>query len=71
MQRLRNLKKNPLEIEHTFLNSKNYVEFGRFFAFEWLENLYLDTLVINEITCFLKKVLILLGSLLFFRAKNP
>lgn len=47
MQRLRNLKKNPLEIEHTFLNSKNYVNLGGFFTFEWLENLYLDTLVIT------------------------
>lgn len=47
MQRLRNLKKNPLEIEHTFLNSKNYVEFGRFFVIKWHENLYLDTLVIT------------------------
>jgi hypothetical protein len=43
---------------------------GGFFAFEWLENLYLDTLVINEITCFLKKVLILLVLWLFFMAEK-
>lgn len=43
---------------------------GGFFAFEWLENLYLDTLVINEITLFFKKVLILLVLWLFFRLKK-
>lgn len=43
---------------------------GGFFAFEWLENLYLDTLVITEINSFLKKVLILLGFWLFFILKK-
>jgi hypothetical protein len=37
---------------------------------KWLENLYLDTLVIIEMNSFLKKVLILLGFWLFFMLKK-
>lgn len=48
MQRLRNLKKNPLEIEHTFLKQLKLCRiWAVFFMIKWLESLYLDTLVIT------------------------
>ena len=72
MQRLRNLKKNPLEIEHTFLNSKNYVEFGRFFCV-WMARKSLSWYFSNKWNnMFLKKSIDFIGFVaVFYSLKSP
>lgn len=70
LKKLRFLKNFLLFGWHNFFRQENHVKIGANKPKKWLENLYLDTLVITEINSFLKKVLILLGFWLFFMLKK-